>query len=177
VLEALENATEANSRLTSTGCVDLYNVTMQFVMLSALAAESVGVAVALIPHIKARIAVYFTLKKHHVLLIDLDRVLGDCKEHRQEIFSKIVSIMKDRTEVHTQGIARSYTTNIAKSTSSYMLALVKETCTLYRVLSKIIPPDDLKQIFRSVVDMLNQRFGQQINALPVKLERRGSTAT
>jgi len=45
-------------------------------IISALAAESVGVAVALIPHIKARIAVYFTLKKHHVLLIDLDRVLG-----------------------------------------------------------------------------------------------------
>jgi hypothetical protein len=43
---------------------------------SALAAESVGVEVALIPHIKARIGQYLTLKKHHILLNDLDRVLG-----------------------------------------------------------------------------------------------------
>lgn len=31
---------------------------------------------ALIPHIKARIGQYLTLKKHHILLNDLDRVLG-----------------------------------------------------------------------------------------------------
>jgi hypothetical protein len=43
---------------------------------SALAAESVGVEVALIPHIKARIGQYLALKKHHILLNDLDRVLG-----------------------------------------------------------------------------------------------------
>lgn len=43
--------------------------------LKALAAESVGVAVALIPHIKARIGHYLAQKKH-VMLNDLDRILG-----------------------------------------------------------------------------------------------------
>jgi hypothetical protein len=32
-------------------------------------------------------------------------LLQDCKEHRQEIFTKVVMIMKDRAEVHSQGIA------------------------------------------------------------------------
>lgn len=131
----------------------------------SLAAESVGVEVALIPHIKARIGQYLTLKKHHILLNDLDRVLGDCKEHRQEIFTKVVMIMKDRAEVHSQGIARHYTTNIAKSTSAYMLTLIKETSTLYRVLSKILPASEIKHIFTAIFDMFNSRFTQQFNSL------------
>ncbi len=39
---------------------------------------------------------------------------------------------------------RHYTTNIAKSTSAYMLTLIKETSTLYRVLSKILPASEIK---------------------------------
>jgi hypothetical protein len=51
---------------------------------------------------------------------------------------------------------RYYTTNIAKSTSAYMLTLVKETTTLHRVLSKILPANEIKVPWHTFSSLLGR---------------------
>lgn len=45
-------------------------------LLLALAAECIGLQIELIPHLKQRLQHYLPLTKHHVLLLDLDRVVN-----------------------------------------------------------------------------------------------------
>lgn len=62
---------------------------------SALASQSLDLAMTLIPHIKAALAAHFT-DRQKLLLDEFDRVLRDYAEHNEKIFSKFTNIVEDQ---------------------------------------------------------------------------------
>ena len=71
-----------------------------------------------------------------------ERVLGNYKDHENELFSKLVSIMHDRTLNHCAAIVKINWAEPLKSPQqchSYMETLVKETLIVAKALSKYLP--------------------------------------
>lgn len=68
---------------------------------AALTAQSLSVIIAMIPHIKDTFQQLLPARQQ-ILLSDFDRLLKDCKDHRSELFQKLVSIMQERLEGHIQ---------------------------------------------------------------------------
>ncbi len=106
----------------------------------ALASQSLSVQLALIPHIKTQLQAFFPPKKH-ILLNDFDRVIQDYQAHQQEIAQKFVTIIKERVQVHCRtmkGADWSKEEQQAAPTQAAAL-LVKETTTLHKVLTQLLP--------------------------------------
>ncbi len=40
-----------------------------------------------------------------VLLSELDKLVGDLKDHEQELYNKLVTIMRERVDVHCRNLA------------------------------------------------------------------------
>lgn len=64
-----------------------------------LASQCLGLVIAIVPHLRDHLAKHLPTR-HHVLLADLDRVLGDYADHREQIFVKFVSILSERIQLH-----------------------------------------------------------------------------
>ncbi|KAJ2964903.1 hypothetical protein NQZ79_g350 [Umbelopsis isabellina] len=109
----------------------------------ALASQSVGIMVALIPSLKQCVKRCMT-DKQFVLLSEFDRMLKDYQNHQGEIHAKLIAIMNERFD------AINWDTSSAQSPNAYMETLVKETTTLHKVLNKYLPPQDLKFILNRV---------------------------
>lgn len=78
----------------------LKNITARHI---ALASQSLGVIVLIIPHLKTAISNRLPAKQQ-VLLTDFDRVMRDFREHQNELYSKLVSIMQERLAVHCKSL-------------------------------------------------------------------------
>ncbi|KAJ3416012.1 hypothetical protein HDV05_003609 [Chytridiales sp. JEL 0842] len=122
----------------------------------ALAAQSLGVVVATIPHLKSSMERHLP-QKQHVLLADFDRLLRDYKDHQGELYLKLVSIMEERLIVQCKNLmAVNWDTPDAKdftadnSSTVHMASLVKETSTLHRVLMKYLDTDTLRYVMTEV---------------------------
>jgi hypothetical protein len=61
----------------------------------ALASQSLGLVLALLPHLKAILAAYVPDAQRN-LLMEVDAAQADYEKHPQELFSKFVSILEDR---------------------------------------------------------------------------------
>ncbi|EGF78134.1 hypothetical protein BATDEDRAFT_90790 [Batrachochytrium dendrobatidis JAM81] len=134
----------------------------------ALAAQSIGVIIAIIPYIRKGISRLLS-PKQQVLLSDFDRILRDFREHQNELYAKLISIMNDRLALHASKLgAISWDNPDSKEISAeetvtvHMAVLIKETTTLHKVLSKYLPADALKnimgEIFRNYVQRLDMEF-------------------
>ncbi|KAJ3299753.1 hypothetical protein HK104_007207 [Borealophlyctis nickersoniae] len=62
----------------------------------SLAAQSLGVGIAIIPHVKTAIQRSLPAKQQQIILGDFDRLLGDYRHHQNELYMKLVSIMNER---------------------------------------------------------------------------------
>ncbi|KAH8555260.1 Vps54-like protein-domain-containing protein [Umbelopsis sp. PMI_123] len=112
----------------------------------ALASQSVGIMITLIPLLKECVRRCMA-EKQVVLLSEFDRILKDYQNHQGEIHTKLVAIMNERFDVHMksmQAMNWDAPNRNTKSPSAYMETLVKETTTLHKVLNKYLPPHDLK---------------------------------
>jgi vacuolar protein sorting-associated protein 54 len=78
----------------------LKNITARHI---SLAIQTLGVIVAIIPHL--RIAISNRLPSNQQILLDgFDRLLRDYKEHQNELYFKLVNIMQTRLVVHCKGL-------------------------------------------------------------------------
>lgn len=104
--------------------------------------------------------------------INFTRIISNYKDHENELFSKLVSIMYDRTLNHCAAIV---TINLSepikhpKQCHQYMETLVKETTTVTNVLSKYLPEIKysliLLQIFDNYKKLLVDCFCTQVSQL------------
>ncbi|KAI8804520.1 Vps54-like protein-domain-containing protein [Cladochytrium replicatum] len=142
----------------------LKNITARHI---ALAAQALSVVVIIIPHIRGAIQRHLSAKQQ-VLLGDFDRLSRDFKDHQSELYTKLVSIMNERLNVHCRSLqATNWEAPAPKDASHddaspYMVLLVKETATLHKVLSKYLTPPTLKSIMSNVFKAYNERLEQEI---------------
>ncbi|KAL6076905.1 Vacuolar protein sorting-associated protein 54, variant 4 [Balamuthia mandrillaris] len=127
----------------------------------ALSAECIALEMNLIPYLKERLRDSLPPRKH-ILLSDMDRIRLDCEAHRKEIFAKLTSIMRERLEVHCRTLLKTDLNDPSSAkkggVSEYMKALMKETSTLQRVLTNILPPQDVEDMFNDIVDLFQNRL-------------------
>jgi len=116
----------------------------------------------MIPHIRSCLKLYFPEKKH-LLLNDFDRIMEDFSNHQQEIAQKFISIIRERLQFHLKDLKSLDWANESLPSPSYaVISLVKETSTLYRVISKLLPTDQVQSIFSNVVATVSTRFKELI---------------
>lgn len=110
---------------------------------------------AVIPYIRTGLSQLLP-SRQQVLLSDFDRIIGDFRDHQNELYMNLVNIMVDRLGTHAnhlvvllpnQGINwdNPEQKDFSSDTISVpMSVLVKETTTLHKVISKFLPPESLR---------------------------------
>lgn len=154
----------------------------------ALASQSLGIMVGLIPSLKECVGRYMP-SKHGVLLGEFDRILKDYKDHQGEIHAKLIAIMNERMSVHVKAMqvidwdSTEEAPSVAGKSGAhnYMETLVKETMTLHKVLSKYLPHADLEVSLSSftcaVLTIPLANHGQRLLVLHKAARARDRTAT
>ncbi|KAJ1567300.1 hypothetical protein HK405_006444 [Cladochytrium tenue] len=134
----------------------------------ALAAQSIGAILRLIPLVKAAIANQLP-PKQHVLLADFDRLERDFGDHQNELYAKLVSIMNDRLSVQCSNLTALNWDSCGDddlipdgSCTTHMFTLVKETLTLHRVLVKYLDNKTLRRVFDDVYKSYNKRLDDEL---------------
>ncbi|KAJ3125367.1 hypothetical protein HK098_000314 [Nowakowskiella sp. JEL0407] len=144
----------------------LKNITARHI---ALAAQSLGVVIALIPHIRSALQKHMPIKQQ-VLLNDFDRLLRDFRDHQNELYLKLVSIMNERLAVHCRTLQTTNWDNVESNNdeaSPYMALLVKETTTLHKVLSKFLTPDTLKMVISEVFKSYTTKIEEDLKKVEI----------
>ncbi|ORX42131.1 Vps54-domain-containing protein [Piromyces finnis] len=134
----------------------------------ALASRSLGAVRALIPYIKNFLQSKL-LAKQLVLLNDLDRYSKDYENHQDEIYDKLISIMNGKLESHCksfQGMDWELP-EVPTQPNVYMLLMVKDLTSLYRLLSKIIPIEVLQQIMKEVLTSYSTRLERELGNIEI----------
>ncbi|KNE68768.1 hypothetical protein AMAG_13408 [Allomyces macrogynus ATCC 38327] len=124
----------------------------------AITAQSLAAVMALIPHLRRAIA-HAMVEKQTVFLTEYDRVLKDYADHQQGVYAKLVAIMEERVMFHchafgavdweSQPVPDEHAATLPPPTPS-MEALVKETTTLHKVLSRYLPGETLRSVMQAV---------------------------
>ncbi|KAI9320624.1 Vps54-like protein-domain-containing protein [Dichotomocladium elegans] len=138
----------------------------------ALASQSIGIMIALIPSLKEWVGRHMPAKQS-ILLGEFDRILKDYKDHQSEIHAKLVAIMNERFLVHMkamQAIQWDQPVESEKSPNAYMETLVKETMTLHKVLNKYLPFNDLQKIMTEVFTSFATQLTREINQVSIHTE-------
>ncbi|KAJ3396863.1 hypothetical protein HDU92_001697 [Lobulomyces angularis] len=144
----------------------LKNITARHI---ALATQSLGVIVYIIPHLKTALSLRLP-PKQQVLLTDFDRLLRDYREHQNELYFKLVSIMQERLQVHSKNmLAINWdfpdSKDFEENCSVAMSNLVKETCTLHKVLAKYLNTETLKKIMSEVFKAYSIKLEEDLKRL------------
>ncbi|TPX53415.1 hypothetical protein SeMB42_g00804 [Synchytrium endobioticum] len=147
----------------------LKNITARHI---ALAAQSLGVVVVLIPYLKVGIQLHLP-PKQAVLLNDMDRLIKDYRDHQAELYAKLVGIMMERVTVHSKNLlAVNWDSPSPKDfaeedgdVSTHMVTLVKETMTLHKVLAKYLDPETLKTVMGDVFKSYVKRLEDDLKKL------------
>ncbi|TPX64370.1 hypothetical protein SpCBS45565_g05926 [Spizellomyces sp. 'palustris'] len=134
----------------------------------ALAAQSLGVVIAVIPHIKERIQSHLP-PKQQILLGDFDRLLRDYKDHQSELYAKLLSIMEDFCLAQTDRLKAINWDNpepaqfsSEESATVYMHDIVKQTVTLHKVLARYLPQDTMRAVMTDVFKSYNRCLGDTL---------------
>lgn len=127
-----------------------------------LASQCLGLAIAIVPHLRDRLAAHLP-SRQHILLAELDRVLGDYADHREQIFVKFVSILSERIQLHGKTMATlDYKDDSLPTPSPPMAALTKDATTLHRLLHDLLPAHQLRIIFVRIVSTFNASLLEQL---------------
>ncbi|KAI8828558.1 Vps54-like protein-domain-containing protein [Chytriomyces cf. hyalinus JEL632] len=134
----------------------------------ALTAQSLGAVIGYIPHLKAAIERHVPAKQHG-LLTDFDRMLKDYKEHQVALYDKLVNIMQERLAYHSKNLltvnwdspdTKDMTPD--QACSIHMAGLIKETCTMHRVLVKFLPKDVLQNVMGQIFRVYNKGLDEEL---------------
>ncbi|GER43262.1 vacuolar protein sorting [Striga asiatica] len=129
----------------------------------AMASQVISFTFAVIPEIR-RILLFKVPETYKPLLqSEIDRVATDYKNHRDEIHSKLVQIMRERLLVHlrslpqiVEGWNRSEDNDLQPS--QFARSLTKEVGYLLRTLTKHLLEEDVQAIFGQVVVIMHSQI-------------------
>lgn len=134
----------------------------------ALASQTLSIFINLIPYIRELVRRHLN-PRQAVLLIEFDKLKRDFQEHQNEIYAKLVSIMGDRLTVHCKTLQEidwtSFNQTETHRPNPYMEALVKETTTLHKVLSRYMPGQALELVMMQVLSAITSRLAEEFSKL------------
>ncbi|GAA5800869.1 hypothetical protein HPULCUR_006308 [Helicostylum pulchrum] len=140
----------------------------------ALASQSLGVMIALIPKLKECIGQHMPTKQTNSLS-EFDRIVKDYTNHQSEIHAKLVAIMNERFTAHVKAMQLikwdEEDAQTGKNANIYMETLVTETVRLHKVLAKYLPIHDLKSIMSQVFQSFTTQLSQEISSTSIKTEK------
>ncbi|OLL22094.1 Vacuolar protein sorting-associated protein 54, chloroplastic [Neolecta irregularis DAH-3] len=132
----------------------------------ALASQSLGAVVALVPYTREFFRRYLN---NTSALSEFDRVKRTLQEHQEEIHAKLVSIMGDRLQAHCKTMMSkewASSASIGKN-NAYAQILVKETSTLHRVLSRYLSEDTRVSIMSRVFQLYTSKLVEAFSQVPI----------
>lgn len=95
------------------------------------------------------------VEKQMPLLNEMNTVLQDYKDHRQQIFDKFVALMRERADQFFKNFK--VDVNAPKPSNNFA-ELVKKTLVLHKVLYPILPLDQFQSVFKGVVHAYYERI-------------------
>jgi vacuolar protein sorting-associated protein 54 len=145
----------------------------------ALASQSIGMGIALLPAIRTCLASWLP-PKHHAMLNELDRIKSDYTEHREAIFDKFVDIILTRVvnpallpeeklqaaelkrpESVPQSLADiawdDASTDDAEPTPN-MVYVTRNIKSLHKSLHGLLPASELQDIFTRIFALINTKL-------------------
>ncbi len=144
----------------------------------AATSQALGLLVACLPAMRAALTPHLP-GKHATLINQLDMVAKDFEDHRQEIFSKLVSILSDLIDkaasklLQTISVAsRSNLDSLHESVFEVDQGLVKlleSTRLLHKALSGLLPAAERNAVFAAIAAKCSGLFAQYLSkaeALP-----------
>ena len=140
----------------------------------ALSAQCLGLLLSLLPHVRAGLALQLP-PRQHLLLVELDRVQQDLREHHERILAKFVSIVGeivdslsrslpttdwDRTMPLSADASSAAGAGGAEGASQFVADTIKNAQTMHKVLSANLPPEQVQEIFSRIFELLNRKVPQ-----------------
>jgi vacuolar protein sorting-associated protein 54 len=134
----------------------------------AVTAQSIGLLLALMPHIRAALLAQLP-PKHHMQLLELDRVSNVLIDHHGRIVAKFVGIVGDFVDnsasrlrlVDWDSLKPSQGSTSTSSTSSsceYFDEIQRNVTALHRVLLETLPAEQVQDVFSRIFALLNRRI-------------------
>lgn len=129
----------------------------------AVTAQSIGLLLALLPHIRAAILAQLP-PKHHMQLLELDRVSHTLIDHHGRIVAKFVGIVGDFVDQSAIRLRTvdwdSYRQGPQASSPSceYFEEIQRTVTALHRVLLETLPPEQVQDVFSRIFALLNRRI-------------------
>lgn len=97
---------------------------------------------------------------------EFDKVRRLFQEHQNSIYDKLVEIMSGRAATHAKTMRTvDWDSATATGVNSYMETLVKDTVTLYKVLSKHLPKGTILMIMPPVFDSYKSHLSKTLETL------------
>jgi len=135
----------------------------------ALASQSLSIMIVLIPYVRE------TFRRHlspnqAVMLTEFDKLKRDFQEHQNEIHSKLIAIMGDRTSAHVKALQSVdwERPKQGEGVNDYMELLVKETVTLHKVLSRYLTAPVVEFVMSQVVAAINHRLSEEYSKIDLQ---------
>lgn len=125
----------------------------------AIAAQTLSLMTALMPALRGVLQRRLQ-PTQLVLLGDFDKLLRDYREHQYEIHAKLLAIMSDRVQVHSQALTR--LDAAAAAPTQPVQDLCRETATLHRVVKQLLPDDVVRWLFAKVTAEADTRLAQAL---------------
>lgn len=128
----------------------------------ALASQSLSVVFELIPYVRETFRRHLS-QKQAVMLVEFDKLKRDYQEHQNEIHAKLVAIMGDRLTAHIKTLHTIdwNATSPEGGANTYMVALVKETVQLHKILSRYLPLPVVEFVMSQVLAATNHRLSEE----------------
>lgn len=131
----------------------------------SLAANCLGVQLTLIPRIKERVLSYIQDATDISVLSSLDRATEECTTHQQEIYSKMITTMRNRVDA----CFKAYKVDeVTDKINPAVVKLMESTQKMHKILKTYLSPNTFKAIFRQIISAYNAQIKSHISALSVK---------
>ncbi|KAG2238466.1 LOW QUALITY PROTEIN: vacuolar protein sorting-associated protein 54, chloroplastic [Brassica napus] len=138
----------------------------------ALASQVIDFPYTIIPESRRTLFSKVPETRKPLLSVEIDKVAQDYRVHRDEIYTKLVQIMRERLLAHlhelpkvVEGWNRPPDTN--KQTKEFAWPLTREVGYLHRVLSETLHEADVQAIFRQVILIIHTQTSQTLANLEI----------
>lgn len=127
----------------------------------ALCSRALALVQTLAPHMRVALAGLLP-KKHHILLVEMDRVSQDFSEHHEKILAKFVSIIQEVIEQSSSTLKGTDWDRVGGTGEGtecrFMADVVKGVTAMHRVLQQQLPPEQLADVFYRIFSLLNRKI-------------------
>lgn len=129
----------------------------------AVTAQSIGLLLALVPHIRAALLAQLP-PKHHMQLLELDRVSHTLIDHHGRIVAKFVGIVGDfvdQSAIRLRAVDWDLYKQDPQASSpscEYFEEIQRTVTALHRVLLETLPPEQVQDVFSRIFALLNRRI-------------------